>query len=55
MDLRLAVRKGNALAKANKVNQAILEYERALNINTQNKNVKKDLDASEKKFVILSL
>ena len=32
MELRLAVRKGNALAKLNKVHEAIQEYERALKI-----------------------
>ena len=43
MALRLAVRKGNALAKLNKVHEAIQEYERALKIDPQNAAVQKDL------------
>lgn len=43
MELRLAVRKGNALAKLNKVHEAIQEYERALKIDPGNQAVQKDL------------
>ena len=44
MDLRVAVRKGNALAKLARVSEAITEYERALTIQPDNAQVKKDLD-----------
>jgi tetratricopeptide (TPR) repeat protein len=43
MELRLAVRKGNALAKLGKVSEAIQEYERALKIDPNNQAVQKDL------------
>ena len=36
MELRIAVRKGNALQKLNKIEDAILEYERALKIDPAN-------------------
>ena len=43
MDLRLAVRKGNALAKLGKVSEAINEYQRALTMDPANETIKKDL------------
>lgn len=43
MDLRLAVRKGNALAKLGKVSEAISEYQRALTMDPANETIKKDL------------
>lgn len=50
MDLRLAVRKGTALAALKKVSDAILEYERALKIDPGNKQVLKDLDILRKSY-----
>ena len=44
MDLRVAVRKGNALAKLARTIDAIAEYERALKIDPGNAQVLKDLD-----------
>lgn len=44
MELRLAVRKGNALAKLNKISEAIGEYEKALKMDPTNATVKKDLE-----------
>lgn len=48
MELRLAVRKGNALAKLNKVSDAITEYEKAIKIDPTNKAVQKDLEILKK-------
>ena len=48
MDLRVAVRKGNALAKLSRTSEAIEEYERALAIEPKNAQVKKDLDLLRK-------
>lgn len=48
MDLRVAVRKGNALAKLTRTSEAIGEYERALTIDPTNAQVKKDLDILRK-------
>jgi len=48
MELRLAVRKGNAQAKLGKVSEAIGEYERALRLDPDNSSVKKDLDMLRK-------
>lgn len=48
MDLRVAVRKGNALAKLNKTTDAIAEYERALRIDPSAAGVDKDLAALRK-------
>ena len=48
MELRLAVRKGNALAKLNKVSEAITEYEKAMKFDPTNKTVQKDLDILKK-------
>jgi tetratricopeptide (TPR) repeat protein len=33
MEIRVSVRRGNALAKLNRVSEAIQEYERALKLN----------------------
>jgi tetratricopeptide (TPR) repeat protein len=48
MDLRVAVRKGNALAKLARTIDAIAEYERALKIDPGNASVQKDLDKIRK-------
>lgn len=48
MELRLAVRKGNAQAKLGKVTEAISEYERALTFDPSNASVKKDLEMLRK-------
>jgi tetratricopeptide (TPR) repeat protein len=48
MDLRVAVRKGNALAKLARTTDAISEYERALRIDPGNTAVQKDLDKIRK-------
>jgi Flp pilus assembly protein TadD len=48
MELRLAVRKGNAQAKLGKVTEAISEYERALKVDPTNASVKKDLEMLRK-------
>jgi len=44
MDLRVAVRRGNALAKLQRSGEAIAEYERALKIEPGNAQVTKDLE-----------
>ena len=44
MDLRVAVRRGNALGKLQRVTEAISEYERALKIDPSNAAVQRDLD-----------
>jgi len=44
MELRVAVRRGNALAKLQRTTEAIAEYERALTIDPGNSSVKKDID-----------
>lgn len=44
MDLRVAVRRGNALGKLQRVTEAIQEYERALKIDPGNAAIKRDLD-----------
>jgi tetratricopeptide (TPR) repeat protein len=43
MDLRIAVRKANALQKLNKVNEAIAEYERAEKMDPENQQIQKEL------------
>lgn len=48
MELRLAVRKGNAQAKLGKASEAIAEYEKALQLDPTNASVKKDLDMLRK-------
>ena len=48
MDLRVAVRRGNALGKLQRISEAIAEYERALKIDPSNNAVKKDLDLLRK-------
>ena len=48
MDLRVAVRRGNALGKLQRVSEAVAEYERALKIDPSNAAVKKDLDLLRK-------
>lgn len=48
MDLRVALRKGNALAKLNKTTDAINEYERALKIDPNAPGVKQDLETLRK-------
>ena len=48
MDLRVAVRRGNALGKLQRITEAISEYERALKIDPSNASIKKDLDLLRK-------
>ena len=48
MDLRVAVRKGNALGKLARTTEAIAEYERALKIDPSNAAVQRDLDILRK-------
>ena len=45
MDLRVAVRRGNALGKLQRITEGISEYERALKIDPNNAAVQRDLDA----------
>lgn len=44
MEIRVSVRRGNALAKLNRVSEAVQEYERALKLDPQNETIQKDLD-----------
>jgi dyslexia susceptibility 1 candidate gene 1 protein len=44
MEVRVSVRRGNALAKLNRVSEAIQEYERALKLDPNNDAIKKDLE-----------
>lgn len=44
MEIRVSVRRGNALAKLNRVSDAIQEYERALKMDPTNESIKKDID-----------
>lgn len=48
MDLRVAVRRGNALAKLQRTSEAITEYERALKIDPGNATIEKDLELLRK-------
>lgn len=48
MDLRVAVRRGNALGKLQRTSEAIAEYERALKIDPNNASVLKDLEILRK-------
>lgn len=48
LDLRVAVRRGNALAKLQRTGEAIQEYERALKIDPGNPSVEKDLEILRK-------
>ena len=48
MDLRVAVRRGNALGKLQRVTEGISEYERALKIDPGNAAIKRDLDLLRK-------
>ena len=48
MDLRVAVRRGNALGKLQRVTEAIAEYERALKIDPNNATVQRDLNLLRK-------
>jgi dyslexia susceptibility 1 candidate gene 1 protein len=48
MDLRVAVRRGNALGKLGRVEDAVTEYERALKIDPSNATVKRDLKTLQK-------
>ena len=50
MELRVCVRKGNALTKLKKISEAIFEYEKALTIEPGNKSVQKDLDVLRKSY-----
>lgn len=48
MEIRVSVRRGNALAKLNRVSDAIQEYERALKLDASNETIKRDLDILRK-------
>lgn len=48
MDLRVSLRRGNALAKLGRTSEAIQEYERALKIEPGNQAIEKDLDILRK-------
>lgn len=48
MDLRVAIRRGNALAKLQRTSEAIQEYERALKIEPNNAAIEKDLELLRK-------
>lgn len=48
MEKRVSVRRGNALAKLNRVGDAIEEYERALKLDPANEKIKKDLEVLRK-------
>lgn len=48
MDLRVAIRRGNALAKLQRTSEAIQEYERALKIEPGNAAIEKDLEILRK-------
>ena len=57
MELRVSVRRGNALAKLNRISEAVQEYERALKMDPSNESIKKDLDVLRKtkwKAIILT-
>ena len=44
MEIRVSIRRGNALAKLNRVSEAIQEYERALKLEPNNDVIKRDLE-----------
>jgi len=44
MEVRVSVRRGNALAKLNRVSEAIQEYERALKLDPNSDAIKRDLE-----------
>jgi tetratricopeptide (TPR) repeat protein len=44
MELRVSIRRGNALAKLNRVSEAIQEYERALKLDPANETIRKDVE-----------
>jgi tetratricopeptide (TPR) repeat protein len=48
MEVRVSVRRGNALAKVNRFSDAIIEYERAMKLDPTNEAIKKDLDILRK-------
>jgi len=47
-ELRVSIRRGNALGKLQRTSEAIQEYERALKIDPGNPTVEKDLEALRK-------
>ena len=44
MEIRVSIRRGNALAKLNRVSEAITEYEKALKLDPNNDIIKRDLE-----------
>lgn len=48
LEIRVSVRRGNALAKLNRVSEATQEYERALKLDPKSESIKKDLDLLRK-------
>lgn len=48
MEKRVSVRRGNALAKLNRISDAVEEYERALKLDPTNEKIKQDLEVLRK-------
>ena len=48
MEIRVSVRRGNALARLNRVSEAIQEYERAMKMDPTNEGIKRDLETLKK-------
>lgn len=48
MEIRVSIRRGNALAKLNRVSEAIQEYERALKLDPNNDLIKRDLETLQR-------
>jgi len=55
MEIRVSVRKGNALARLQRVSEAVQEYERALKMDPNNDVIKKDLETLKNTFNSMSL
>jgi cytochrome c-type biogenesis protein CcmH/NrfG len=48
MEIRVSVRRGNALVKLQRVSEAIQEYEKAAKMDPNNAVIKKDLETLRK-------
>jgi tetratricopeptide (TPR) repeat protein len=48
MEIRVSIRRGNALAKLNRVSEAIQEYEKALKMDPTNETIKRDIEVLKK-------
>ena len=44
MEIRVSVRRGNALAKLGRVSEAVQEYEKAMKMDPENETIKRDLE-----------